>query len=292
MGWARPARARTSPTSRRRWPRPSSGVPRPFRPADLGRPAQGEPLIKLPEGGEEIEYLRDRRDALGGYLPARRRRSPSLAGAAAVRLRGAARGDGDRENSTTMVFVRILNMLLRDKKLGTRVVPIVPRRSATFGMEGMFRQFGIFTQVGQLYRPQDANQLMFYKEDQKGQVLQEGINEPGPWRPGSRRRLVQHQRLPDDPVLHLLLDVRLPAGRRPRLGGRRHPGPGVPPGGTAGRTTLNGEGLQHQDGHSHILSSLIPNCVSYTRPSPMSSPSSSRTACGGCTGTRRTSSTT
>ena len=97
-------------------------------------------------------------------------------------------GTGDREISTTMAFVRILNTLLRDKQIGKRVVPIVPDESRTFGMEGMFRQFGIWSQVGQLYQPEDANQLMFYKEDQSGQLLQEGINEPGRWRPGSRPR--------------------------------------------------------------------------------------------------------
>ena len=163
-----------------------------------------------------------------------------------------------------MAFVRILNTLLRDKKVGKHVVPIVPDESRTFGMEGMFRQFGIFSQVGQLYRPQDADQLMFYKEDKSGQILQEGINEAGAHGVVDRGGdLLQHQRRADDPVLHLLLDVRLPAGRRPRLGRRRHARARLPVGGTSGRTTLNGEGLQHEDGHSHILSGTIPNCVSY-----------------------------
>jgi pyruvate dehydrogenase E1 component len=126
-----------------------------------------------------MKYLRERRAALGGSLPTRRRKSAALEipplSAFEVQLKSTA----GREISTTMVFVRILNALLRDKKIGKRVVPIVPDESRTFGMEGMFRQFGIFSQVGQLYRPEDANQLMFYKEDRNGQMLQEGINEPG-----------------------------------------------------------------------------------------------------------------
>ena len=122
-----------------------------------------------------------------------------------------------------MAFVRILNTLLRDKSIGKRIVPIVPDESRTFGMEGMFRQFGIFSQVGQLYRPEDANQLMFYKEDQKGQILQEGIERAGRDLFLDRRGdVLQHQQHADDPVLHLLFDVRLPARRRPHLGGRRH----------------------------------------------------------------------
>ena len=139
------------------------------------------PFIRFEEGSEELRYLRARREALGGYLPSRRRKSdvqltvPPLS-AFEAQLKAT---DG-REISTTMAFVRILNTLLRDKSLGKHVVPIfVPDESRTFGMEGMFRQFGIWSQVGQLYRPQDADQLMFYKEDRSGQVLQEGINEPG-----------------------------------------------------------------------------------------------------------------
>ena len=172
----------------------------------------------------------ERREALGGYLPARRR---TLAGRWRCRALSAfdaqLKGTGEREISTTMAFVRILTTLLRDKKIGKRVVPIVPDESRTFGMEGMFRQFGIFSQVGQLYQPEDANQLMFYKEDKNGQMLQEGINEPGAmssWIAAATS--LQHQRRADDPVLHLLLDVRLPADRRPGLGGRRHARPRLP----------------------------------------------------------------
>jgi pyruvate dehydrogenase E1 component len=160
--------------------------------------------------------------------------------------------------------VRILNTLLRDKKVGRHVVPIVPDESRTFGMEGMFRQFGIFSQVGQLYQPEDADQLMFYKEDKKGQVLQEGINEPGAFSSwiAAGTSYSNH----DMPMIPFYIyysrfgfqrvgDLAWAAGdSRTR---------GFLLGGTAGRTTLNGEGLQHEDGHSHILSSVIPNCVSY-----------------------------
>ena len=191
----------------------------------------------------EVPFLTLRRGQPGDGVPARSaaRRSAaicrragasptSLAGAAALGLRGAARRrPASREISTTMAFVRILNTLLRDKKIGKRVVPIVPDEIRTFGMEGMFRQFGIFSQVGQLYRPQDADQLMFYKEDKNGQILQEGINEAGRHVVLDRRGdVLQHQRRADDPVLHLLLDVRLPARRRSRLGGRRHARPRLP----------------------------------------------------------------
>jgi pyruvate dehydrogenase E1 component len=223
------------------------------------------PLIRLPEGGEEIKYLRERREALGGYLPVRRERSTtSLPVPELTAFNAQLGGTGDREISTTMAFVRILNTLLRDKQIGSRVVPIVPDESRTFGMEGMFRQFGIFSQVGQLYQPEDANQLMYYREDQQGQMLQEGINEPGAM--ASWIAAATSYSTNDCPMIPFYIyysmfgfqrvgDLAWAAGDiRAR---------GFLLGGTAGRTTLNGEGLQHQDGHSHILSSVIPNCVSY-----------------------------
>ena len=172
------------------------------------------PFLPLTEGSKEHAYLHERRAALGGYLPARRRRStesPQVPPLSAFETQ--LKGTGDREISTTMAFVRILTTLLRDKELGKRVVPIVPDESRTFGMENLFRQFGIFSQVGQLYQPEDANQLMFYKEDKSGQLLQEGINEPGAmssWIAAATSYSTSDT--PDDPVLHLLLDVWLPAG--------------------------------------------------------------------------------
>jgi pyruvate dehydrogenase E1 component len=223
------------------------------------------PLIKPAEDSEELQYLRARREALGGYLPVRRERSStSLPVPELAAFQAQLAGTGDREISTTMAFVRILNTLLRDKQIGSRVVPIVPDESRTFGMEGMFRQFGIFSQVGQLYQPEDANQLMYYREDQKGQMLQEGINEPGAM--ASWIAAATSYSSNDCPMIPFYIyysmfgfqrvgDLAWAAGDiRAR---------GFLLGGTAGRTTLNGEGLQHQDGHSHILSSVIPNCVSY-----------------------------
>ena len=140
----------------------------------------GVPFLPLAEGSAELQYLRDRRAALGGPMPVRRARSSETLPIPELSAFDAQlKPTGDRTISTTMAFVRILTTLLRDKQIGKRVVPIVPDESRTFGMEGLFRQFGIFSQVGQLYRPEDANQLMYYKEDKSGQMLQEGINEAG-----------------------------------------------------------------------------------------------------------------
>ena len=169
-----------------------------------------------------MHYLQERREALG-RLPARAPPdAPSRCEVPPLEAFDAQlKGTGDREISTTMAFVRILNTLVRDKQIGRHVVPIVPDESRTFGMEGMFRQLGIFSQLGQLYQPEDREQLMFYKEDKKGQILQEGINEAGAFSSWiAARDVVQQPRRPDDAVLHLLLDVRLPAHRRPRLGRR------------------------------------------------------------------------
>ena len=171
---------------------------------------------------------------------------------------------GERTISTTMAFVRILNTLLRDKKIGRHVVPIVPDESRTFGMEGMFRQFGIFSQVGQLYRPQDADQLMFYKEDKGGQILQEGINEPGAM--ASWIAAATSYSTNDVPMIPFYIYYSMFGFQRIgdlawAAGDMRARGFLV--GGTSGRTTLNGEGLQHEDGHSHIMSATIPNCISY-----------------------------
>ena len=136
-------------------------------------------FYKPPEDSPEMQYLRERRAALGGSLPTRRRRAQSLQVPPLEAFESQLKGTGEREISTTMAFVRILNTLVRDKQIGRHVVPIVPDESRTFGMEGMFRQLGIFSQMGQLYQPEDREQLMFYKEDKHGQILQEGINEAG-----------------------------------------------------------------------------------------------------------------
>jgi pyruvate dehydrogenase E1 component len=225
----------------------------------------GYPYLKPTEGSPEAQYITERRTALGGNLPSRREKtSVALPVPPLSTFSSQLQATDGREISTTMAFVRILNALMRDKQIGAHVVPIVPDESRTFGMEGMFRQFGIFSQVGQLYRPQDADQLMFYKEDKKGQILQEGINEPGAM--ASWIAAATSYSVNDVPMIPFYIyysmfgfqrigDLAWAAGdSRAR---------GFLLGGTAGRTTLNGEGLQHEDGHSHIQSSLIPNCVSY-----------------------------
>jgi pyruvate dehydrogenase E1 component len=223
------------------------------------------PFLKFEEGSPELAYLRERRRALGGYLPQRRRRSSqALQVPPLSAFESQLKGTEGREISTTMAFVRVLNTLLRDKAIGKRVVPIVPDESRTFGMEGMFRQFGIFSQVGQLYRPEDANQLMFYKEDKTGQILQEGINEPGAM--SSWIAAATSYSVSDVPMIPFYIYYSMFGFQRVgdlawAAGDMRSRGFLI--GGTSGRTTLNGEGLQHEDGHSHVFSAVIPNCISY-----------------------------
>ena len=224
------------------------------------------PYLKPAEGSQEAQYTAQRRAALGGgALPSRRQKSSvSLAVPPLSAFDNQLQATGGRQISTTMAFVRILNTLMRDKQIGAHVVPIVPDESRTFGMEGMFRQFGIFSQVGQLYRPQDADQLMFYKEDKKGQILQEGINEPGAmasWIAAATSYSVNDVPMIPFYIYYSMFGFQRVGDLAWAAGDSR--ARGFLLGGTAGRTTLNGEGLQHEDGHSHIQSSLIPNCVSY-----------------------------
>jgi pyruvate dehydrogenase E1 component len=222
------------------------------------------PYLKFEEGSPELEYMRANRKRLGGYLPSRRLQGDKLEVPALSAFDALLKSSEDRELSTTMAFVRILSTLLRDKKIGKRVVPIVPDESRTFGMEGLFRQLGIWSSVGQLYTPEDADQLMFYKEDKQGQVLQEGINEPGAmssWIAAATSYSTHGVSMVPFYIYYSMFgfqrigDLAWAAGDQ-----RAH---GFLLGGTAGRTTLNGEGLQHEDGHSHLLSSTIPNCISY-----------------------------
>jgi pyruvate dehydrogenase E1 component len=222
------------------------------------------PFVRFAEDSPEIKYLRTRRAALGGSLPARRMKSEGLEIPPLSIFEAQLKGTEGREISTTMAFVRILNTLLRDKKIGKRVVPIVPDESRTFGMEGMFRQFGIFSQVGQLYRPEDANQLMFYKEDTSGQILQEGINEAGAfssWIAAATSYSTNNTPMIPFYIYYSMFGFQRVGDLAWAAGDMR--ARGFLLGGTAGRTTLNGEGLQHEDGHSHLLSANIPNCVSY-----------------------------
>jgi pyruvate dehydrogenase E1 component len=223
------------------------------------------PYLKFAEDSPELKYMREHRQELGGYLPQRRRRVEPLAipplSAFDALLKASGAG---REFSTTMAFVRILNTLLRDKVLGKRIVPIVPDESRTFGMEGMFRQFGIWNQQGQGYVPQDADQLMFYKESKDGQILQEGINEAGAmadWMAAATSYSTHGVQMIPFYIFYSMFGLQRTMDLCWAAGDSRSRGFLV--GGTAGRTTLNGEGLQHEDGHSHILSATIPNCISY-----------------------------
>ena len=223
------------------------------------------PYLTFEEGAPELNYMREKRQALGGYLPARRSKATPLEvpPLSAFETLLKASGEG-RELSTTMAFVRILTTLVRDKKIGKYVVPIVPDESRTFGMEGMFRQLGIYSHVGQLYTPQDADQLMFYKEDQKGQVLQEGINEPGAmssWIAAATSYSTHGVSMIPFYIFYSMFGFQRVGDLAWAAGDMR--ARGFLLGGTAGRTTLNGEGLQHEDGHSHLLAATIPNCVAY-----------------------------
>jgi len=213
----------------------------------------------------EVQYLRERRAGLGGPLPSRRRKASHAPQAPALEtLKPMLQGTGEREISTTMAFVRGLNLLLRDKDIGPRIVPIVADEARTFGMEGMFRQIGIYAPFGQKYRPQDADQLMYYREDTSGQVLQQGISEAGgmaAWMAAASSYAFQ-----DVPMLPVFIYYSMFGFQRIgdlawAAGDMRCRGFLI--GGTAGRTTLNGEGLQHEDGHSHLLASAIPNCHAY-----------------------------
>ena len=222
------------------------------------------PFMRFAEDSPELKYLRERRASLGGSLPSRRRKSEPLQVPPLSAFDALLKDTGDRTISTTMAFVRVLNTLLRDKQIGKRIVPIVPDESRTFGMEGMFRQFGIFSQVGQLYRPEDANQLMFYKEDKSGQLLQEGINEAGAmcsWIAAATSYSTSNAPIIPFYIYYSMFGFQRVGDLAWAAGDMR--ARGFLLGGTAGRTTLNGEGLQHEDGHSHIISATIPNCVSY-----------------------------
>ena len=222
------------------------------------------PFITLANGSPELQYLHERRAALGGYLPQRRRQSASLPAPPLATFDRLLQSSGEREISTTMAFVQMLGTLVRDKTIGKFIVPIVPDESRTFGMEGMFRQLGIYSSVGQLYKPQDADQLMYYREDKSGQVLQEGINEAGAMSSWiSAATSYSTNNLPMIPfyIYYSMFGLQRVGDLAWLAGDMR--ARGFLLGGTAGRTTLNGEGLQHEDGHSHILASTIPNCVSY-----------------------------
>ena len=213
----------------------------------------------------EVKYMKARREALGGSLPQRRRRAdeslPTPELAAFDRL---LKSSGEREISTTMAFVQALNVVLRDKAVGPRVVPIIADEARTFGMEGLFRQIGIYAPFGQLYKPVDADQLMYYREDAAGQVLQEGITEAGAmssWIAAATSYSTNNLPMLPFFIFYSMFGMQRIGDLAWLAGDMRCRGFLL--GATAGRTTLNGEGLQHEDGHSHLLAGAIPNCVSY-----------------------------
>ena len=222
------------------------------------------PYYRPPDDSPEIKYIKRNRDQLGGYVPSRFENKEFLKIPPLSSFKAQLEGSGKRSISTTMAFVRLLSTLARNKEIGKRIVPIVPDEARTFGMEGMFRQLGIYSSVGQLYEPEDSGEISTYHESKDGQVLEEGINEAGAfsaWMTTATAQSSHQYSLIPFYIFYSMFgfqrigDLAWAAGD---LQSR-----GFLLGGTSGRTTLNGEGLQHQDGHSHLLSSAIPNCISY-----------------------------
>jgi pyruvate dehydrogenase E1 component len=232
-------------------------------------PVSDDEIAKLPfkrpaDDSEEMRYLRERRSALGGYLPARRTSAPPLTIPALQAFEPLLESSGEREISTTMAFVRALGILLKDKNIGRNVVPIVPDEARTFGMEGLFRQIGIYSSVGQLYTPQDADMLLSYREDKKGQILEEGINEAGSmcsWMAAATAYSNHGTYMVPFYIYYSMFGFQRVGDFMWAAGDMR--ARGFLMGATAGRTTLAGEGLQHQDGHSQLVMSAIPNCLAY-----------------------------
>ncbi|MGA1742393.1 MAG: pyruvate dehydrogenase (acetyl-transferring), homodimeric type [Pseudohongiellaceae bacterium] len=235
----------------------------------FGIPIPDEKLEEVPfyrpaEDSPEMQYMRKRREMLGGVVPQRRKSSSKLETPALSDFSTITEGTGDREISTTMAFVRLISALVKDKKIGQQIVPIVPDEARTFGMEGMFRQIGIYSAKGQLYDPADSGQVMYYREDVKGQILEEGINEAGAmssWLAAATSYSVHNYPLIPFYIYYSMFGFQRVGDLCWAAGDLQARGFLI--GGTAGRTTLNGEGLQHQDGHSHILANTIPNCVTY-----------------------------
>jgi len=221
------------------------------------------PFCRPPDDSPEARYLKERTRTLGS-VPQRRRKSKELAVPELAAFDAVLQASGERELSTTMAFTRILSTLLKDKTLGKRIVPIVADESRTFGMEGMFRQLGIYSPHGQLYEPQDAAQLMYYREDKGGQILQEGINEAGAicsWIAAATSYSTSDEPMVPMYVFYSMFGFQRIGDLAWAAGDMRSRGFLI--GGTAGRTTLNGEGLQHEDGQSQLHASFVPNCVSY-----------------------------
>lgn len=221
------------------------------------------PFYRPADDSPEMRYLRERRAALGGYLPQRRIKSSALPVPSLDQLSTLTVGS-ERPISTTMAIVRLMGVLLKLDGLGERIVPIVPDEARTFGMEGMFRQLGIYSNVGQLYEPEDKSQLMYYREDVKGQILEEGINEAGAmsaWIACATAYSIHDQPLVPFYLYYSMFGFQRIGDLAWAAGDSRARGFLI--GATSGRTTLNGEGLQHEDGHSHVIAATVPNCVSY-----------------------------
>ena len=222
------------------------------------------PFYKFPEDSAEIKYMRAQRASLGGYMPQRTDTAESLTIPDIDIFDTLLKDSGDRQFSTTMAFVRMLSTLTRDKSIGRNIVPIVPDEARTFGMEGMFRQLGIYSCKGQLYEPMDSDQVMYYREDIKGQILQEGINEAGAissWIAAGSAYSTHGINMMPFYIYYSMFGFQRVGDLAWAAGDMQVRG--FLMGGTAGRTTLAGEGLQHQDGHSLIVAGTIPNCVSY-----------------------------
>ncbi|EAT11496.1 pyruvate dehydrogenase (acetyl-transferring), homodimeric type [Bermanella marisrubri] len=222
------------------------------------------PYYRPPEDSPEMQYMRKRRESLGGYMPVRTENKEPLPVPKLDAFKAQLEGTGDREISTTMAFVRMLTSLVKDKAMGDRVVPIVPDEARTFGMEGLFRQLGIYSSEGQLYEPVDFGQMMYYKEDKKGRILEEGINESGAfsaWLAAATSYSTYDKAMVPFYIFYSMFGFQRVGDLSWAAGDCQAQGFLI--GATAGRTTLNGEGLQHQDGHSHILANTIPNCITY-----------------------------
>lgn len=235
----------------------------------FGVPIQDSEIEAIPyyrpaEDSPEVQYMKRLRNSLGGEFPKRRDHSEKLVIPDLNLFDAQLKGTGERQISTTMAFVRMLSSLTKDKSIGQRIVPIVPDEARTFGMEGMFRQLGIYTSEGQKYVPNDRDQVMYYREDQAGQILEEGINEAGAmaaWMAAATSYSTHNYPLIPFYIFYSMFGFQRVGDLAWAAGDMRSRGFLL--GGTAGRTTLNGEGLQHQDGHSHILAGTIPNCLAY-----------------------------
>jgi pyruvate dehydrogenase E1 component len=220
--------------------------------------------LPLPKGGEEERYLHAQRKQLGGYLPARDAQCESLNVPSLADFQTLLNGSGEREISTTMGFVRALGVLLKNKNIGQRIVPILADESRTFGMEGLFRQIGIYAPFGQKYTPEDKKQLMYYREDQQGQLLQQGISEAGgiaSWTAAATSYVHSNEPMIPFFIYYSMFGFQRFGDFVWSAGDAQARGFII--GATAGRTTLAGEGLQHQDGHNLLMFSMVPNCVSY-----------------------------